>query len=313
VKKSCLSLLHHNKELNFAQVQEDRHFFPLDFFAQVSSLSVSLYSLCLSLSLSLSLFLSVSLSLSSVVSLFSLLGNPHRGAIQCAHHAKSTLKLKFDEIFELCSSSESTSPVTCYENLSQKDRKAYGMQLCANSGTELPSVCWKHIMSIKGTNKINENNALEFCKSLEDTAPLKCLDHILHESSLSLTSLNAMSSCQVAIYPEDSQDDISTSVQCLQDLKKEIQPSRVVTANDVIQFCFSLSIKESNASQICFQNSSIGTLGSSLSPQQRLSLCLNSQSDIQPVKCIEHLFTLKKQNQIGVIDEGSMIELCRQA
>lgn len=236
--------------------------------------------------------------------------NSNDGAILCAQEAKS-LKLKYQEIYELCSHAKSGTPVFCYESLTQKDRKLIGMKLCANATSSLPSTCWKQLISLKGSQKLSEETILNFCQVIDDTAPLQCIDYVLSESLT--TSNGALEACKSATYPLDSFENIDSAIACISDLKKEIQPSRGISSHDIITFCFS-QLYPGNYPQNCYLN----TLNSSqimavLDPSQRFELCYNSESNEGAILCFEHLITLKKQNKIGHILESSMIELCSGA
>jgi hypothetical protein len=242
------------------------------------------------------------------------------GAILCANEAKS-IKLKYPEILELCSNAESGSPIFCYDSLTQKDRKSIGMRLCSNAKSPLPSSCWKQLTSLKGLQKLSEDKIFSFCQEIDDTAPLQCLDYVLTESSLvtgwggSLTSSqNVLEACQTAMYPLDSYENIDTAIECVSDLRKEIQPSRGMTAQNIITFCFS-QLYPTNASQTCYLNTLNSTqVMSILDPHQRLELCHNTESGVAPIRCLEHLLTIKKQGKIGQnLVESSMIELCSGA
>jgi hypothetical protein len=201
------------------------------------------------------------------------------------------LKLKYDEISELCLNASSGTPVFCYESLTQKDRKAIGMTLCSQASSPLPSTCWNQLIALKGVNKLSSEVILSFCQTITDTAPLLCLDFV-HSHGLTGAGSGSgnggsgnggnslLTACQSAIYSLDSHENIDSSINCFHDLKKEIQPSRGLTTADIISFCFT-QLYPHNASQICYlqtgqTHSNTQNQCHSLSLKQRLELCQNA-------------------------------------
>eukprot|EP00602_Paraphysomonas_sp_CaronLab_P012937 CAMPEP_0185040098 /NCGR_PEP_ID=MMETSP1103-20130426/37748_1 /TAXON_ID=36769 /ORGANISM="Paraphysomonas bandaiensis, Strain Caron Lab Isolate" /LENGTH=1002 /DNA_ID=CAMNT_0027579259 /DNA_START=104 /DNA_END=3109 /DNA_ORIENTATION=+ len=233
------------------------------------------------------------------------------GAVHCANDAKSSLKMKYDEIYELCQHSSSAAPVECYKSLSLKDRKNHGILLCGNATSSLPSACWSELTSLKGTNKLSADLILPFCKSIQDSGPLHCLHH---STSLSLLSSSlALDACLYATLPDEG-DDKNYPEQCMIDMKKSIQPSRGITASDVVQFCYAVT-SSSTSPQDCFHALSESPAAAKVSQSTRLALCWDSESPTGPGECLEAVEKARKEAATGVMgltDEG-VVELCSHA
>lgn len=160
------------------------------------------------------------------------------GPAVCASVAKNVLHFKFEDILELCRDSVSASPAQCMNKLDVSLRGKYGAELCRGAGSTLPAECFKELLAMKGTSDRVKNQAVDFCKKLEDRAPLLCMH------AISLTALlplhQALSVCNESIGSGDSSSQSfynNVPATCIYDMRYNVNPSLGLTASDVVKFC----------------------------------------------------------------------------
>lgn len=125
------------------------------------------------------------------------------GPAICSSVAKQLLggNVKFDVILQLCQGASSAAPVQCYDKLDSLGsslKSKYGVQLCANVETTLPGECFAETNAYSGTNnKLKVEALLSFCTSLEDRAPLLCLQAVKDTTLLPLSQ--ALDVCKEVI------------------------------------------------------------------------------------------------------------------
>lgn len=277
------------------------------------------------------------------------------GPAICASVAKQALggNVKFETILQLCQGASSASPAQCYDKLEpvgNQLRTKYGIDLCAKTNTTLPGECFAELNGFSGTaNRLKPEQTLEFCKSLEDRAPLLCLQAV-HETKI-LTVPQAFEICQEVVGDgEDTSSSHNLAVAtCLREMQPQIKPSFGVTAMDVLKFCaesnpneFVDATSESDEMESsligisppakCFVESahikavatSEGAVSehsataSLLSPKQRLSLCSNAHTALGPINCtISAMFRGPGKPGVAGTNTGlkpaEVVELCQGA
>jgi hypothetical protein len=103
------------------------------------------------------------------------------GPAICASVAKQMLhgNAKFEMILQLCQGASSAAPVQCYDKLESVGstlKNKFGLELCARADSTLPGECFSEVSAFSGTNnKVKPEVLSEFCRALEDRAPLLCL------------------------------------------------------------------------------------------------------------------------------------------
>jgi hypothetical protein len=86
-------------------------------------------------------------------------------------------------------------PLECFKVLSPKDRKQYGVPLCREASTPLPSTCWKTISTLPGlVRRVDPGDTLSFCRGVASTAQLECVRTGLKKERRSLSQ--AIAECQ---------------------------------------------------------------------------------------------------------------------
>jgi hypothetical protein len=111
------------------------------------------------------------------------------GPAICASVAKQMLhgNAKFEMILQLCQGASSAAPVQCYDKLDSVGstlKNKFGLDLCARADSTLPGECFSEVSAFSGTNnKVKPEVLSEFCRSLEDRAPLLCV-HAVKETGM---------------------------------------------------------------------------------------------------------------------------------
>jgi hypothetical protein len=94
---------------------------------------------------------------------------------------------KFEMILQLCQGASSAAPVQCYDKLESVGstlKTKFGLDLCARADSTLPGECFSEVSAFSGTNnKVKPEVLSEFCRSLEDRAPLLCV-HAVKETGM---------------------------------------------------------------------------------------------------------------------------------
>ena len=200
------------------------------------------------------------------------------GPALCASEAKSQLSVKFETISQLCKGASSIHPVTCYHSLPSSDRSKYGIQLCARADSNLVGRCWGELSKLSGAGKLKDGELIEFCQSIDDEAPMRCVKASVSSSLTSIAS--ALDPCRNASLSDDGMSFVSD---CLHDMKKLFTPTKAFSAVEMINFCTHAG---SNGSVRCFEESSKGLLTPpvSMAAADRARLCLGANGT-GPVEC----------------------------
>eukprot|EP01038_Epipyxis_sp_PR26KG_P011455 gene11455-15346_t len=266
------------------------------------------------------------------------------GPILCGNFAKETLHFKFDEIFRLCESAPSIGPGLCVNALSQQNRMKIGFDLCKLSKSNLPAQCYDEIQ--KNYKQLKPEIIVQFCKNIDDSAPLSCIRAIF---------TNTPGSNKNAIIPIERAMDLCSSASgtgslddpylinersgvCINQMKAYVHATNTInsiTGADIIRFCIdSLSVSSfemndrnnqmqnkniSNMFKIssveCFkhlQNTKVTNSQLQFSSFQSLSLCNNAPVAMGPTNCT--LRAIERLSSSGErLKNEELIELCHGA
>lgn len=259
------------------------------------------------------------------------------GPAACSIMAKDILHFKFDEMLKLCKESKSAAPVECVMKLESRLRGTpLAYDLCTRASTVFPSECFMQISLLRKSNKkIKDEQIIEFCKGMEDKAPMNCL--MMSQNSTSLSLETAMSLCKAAIGSGDSSQhnvrNFMTS-SCISALKESIQPSTASFDEDIVRFCVEINplqyphlISDSsediesfkNAATSCFQEinglvASGNKLYSWLTVNHRLGICSNAPVALGPVNCTATVLENYKQKESQLsLTASDLVALCKGA
>lgn len=244
------------------------------------------------------------------------------GPAACSITAKDGLRLKVSDMLELCRGAMSASPAECMMKLDVSSRAKIGIALCSGAKSLLPMQCYQALASTKniGPTKSAQliDHVVDFCNSIEDPAQLDCAQAALQHSPVGLEK--ALVICTDVI----ERIYAATIPQCIQHMKRYIQPSVGLTAEKVVMFCAHMnpSIYQTNqsvdpllstAAMDCFDHSTIlsGRSKSALTAVQRLSLCSNAPTAMGPVNCSQTLLSVSDSSKSLRGDE--VVSLCRGA
>jgi hypothetical protein len=228
--------------------------------------------------------------------LCSTIGVSSIGPAVCASVAKNTLHFKFEDILELCQDSMTASPAQCMNKLDASMRSKYGVPLCKGADSTLPAECFRELSSLKGNNdKIKPEVSIQFCSSLEDRAPLLCM-HAVSLSGLPLPMNQALRLCNDSVGSGDTSSRSyynNVAASCILDMKYLVNPSRGLTAQDVVRFC-----AESNPSVYVTSDDELHRPGASHSESAE---CYKRASEIKPTAeaaSNTHMFSVKQRLQL---------------
>lgn len=255
------------------------------------------------------------------------------GPAMCSSPAKDKLRLSAELILQLCKEAASDAPAECMLALDNAQRSSVGMKLCQKTGSAITADCFKWMSSaMKGAGKAEE--VLQFCRAIDDRAPINCLQAVSNYTNLPINK--ALNLCKDSVGSGDSsqQHPLNFIVSsCVGVMSKHIKPSLGITAEDVISFCVAINHHEhhnvvtdedfetfSTAAIDCFQALSNSTSASTdfkgppLSVKHRMDICRNTPIAMGPVNCTlqtVHKVALKDPNQ--KLKGEQLVQLCTSA
>lgn len=259
------------------------------------------------------------------------------GPAVCASVAKTVLHFKFEEILELCRDSVSASPAQCMNKLDVSLRGKYGVDLCKGADSTLPAECFKELLTLKGSGDRVKPLAVDFCKNLEDRAPLLCMHAI---SSTALLPLHqAMSLCNDSVGSGDSSSRSfynNAAASCIFDMRYNVNPSLGLPAQDVVKFCVETnpSVYIDSDEELhryqgrevvrsvpaeCYENATLIKTSPEASAnshlftvKQRLALCSNAPVAQGPINCTSFMQSNAK-NPTSKLKPDDLAALCNGA
>lgn len=154
------------------------------------------------------------------------------GPAICASVAKQMLhgSPKFDTILQLCQGATSAAPVQCYDKMDSVGnalKNKYALELCARAESTLPGECFADINGYSGTsNKVKPEALLEFCRGLEDRAPLLCVQAVKDMGLLPVPQ--ALPECAEVVGSGDTagSEGNTAAADCITAMHPQVRPYR---------------------------------------------------------------------------------------
>ena len=159
------------------------------------------------------------------------------GPAICASVGKQLLHGgKFETILALCQGASSAAPVQCYDKVESSSggssgaaRGKIGLELCAQADSALPGECYAEVSSYSGTaNKVKPEVLLPFCRSLEDRAPLLCLQAV-KDTGLLPVNAQTLELCSevVGSGSKSSVDGNTAAADCIRTMHSEVRNAHI--------------------------------------------------------------------------------------
>ena len=225
------------------------------------------------------------------------------GPAMCSAPAKDKLRLSAENIIKLCKEASSDAPAECMLKLDNSQRNSVGMKLCQKVGTPISAECFKWLSSTsKGNNALKADDIVNFCRSIEDRAPINCLQAISNYTNL--PAAKSLGLCKEAVGSGDSSQHHPLNhvvSHCIQEMSPYIKPSLGVHVEDIISFCVSINHHQHQhlASEEAFTTSAVDCFktlsnvttpskdyhGPTLSIKHKMDICRNAPITLGPVNC----------------------------
>ena len=153
------------------------------------------------------------------------------GPALCESMAKQLLhgNIKFDTILQLCQGASSSAPVQCYNNMDKAGntlKTKYGLELCSRVDSTLPGECFAEINSYTGTNnKVKPEMLFTFCQSLEDRAPLLCMNAVKQTNLLPIPQVMELCADVIGSGSKSSSEGNNAVAMCIEQMQTQVSMS----------------------------------------------------------------------------------------
>lgn len=191
------------------------------------------------------------------------------GPAICSLAAKDSLHLPFENLLKICQHASSSAPVDCLKKLEMTVRQKSGFDLCAQATNSFPAECYSQLTQTYNVkpiikqqlNKLKSTQIVEFCREVDELAPIHCFLSSINSTTISLD--DGLAICKNAIgYGNFKPEQQQVVSQCIAELSSFLTSQKllitsynhvkhsgtvnhrvnnVIAPEDVVKFCVNIN------------------------------------------------------------------------